>query len=240
MTHSFSIREAFKFGWHTLKTHSVLIYEVLLTLFAVQVAQSIVAKVLQGTALGALANLILIVAGIVIGVGATLITLKLAKGEHATYAHIVPPARTVLYYFVASALAGFITVIPMCIAVIISMAAGASLVTSWQPFVINSAGAPAAIAVVIVAMLIGFASSLYLALRFFFVKLAILEKLDIMASLRKSARMTHGIKGKLILFLLALIAINILGAIALLVGLLISIPVSMLAFARVYTHLESR
>lgn len=56
-------------------------------------------------------------------------------------------------------------------------------------------------------------------------------------SLKGSSAITKGVKGKLFLFLLALMGINLLGAMALLIGLLATIPTSMLATAYVYRKL---
>src|SRR3989344_2927339 len=56
-------------------------------------------------------------------------------------------------------------------------------------------------------------------------------------AMKESARMTKGHRWNLFLLILALLGINILGAIALLVGLLVSIPVSILAVAHAYRTL---
>ena len=56
-------------------------------------------------------------------------------------------------------------------------------------------------------------------------------------ALKESARITKGHKWSLFMLMLALIGINILGVIALGVGLLISVPVSLLAVAHAYRTL---
>jgi uncharacterized membrane protein len=63
------------------------------------------------------------------------------------------------------------------------------------------------------------------------------KKMGIMESLRKSGELTQDAKWDLFLFWLLIIAVNILGAILLGVGLIISIPVTMLAQAFVYREL---
>lgn len=57
-------------------------------------------------------------------------------------------------------------------------------------------------------------------------------------ALKESWRITMGHKKELFFFMLALIGINILGLLALVVGLLVSVPVSMLAMVHVYRKLE--
>lgn len=53
-------------------------------------------------------------------------------------------------------------------------------------------------------------------------------------AIRESRRMTKGRLGTLLLLLLALVGINLLGLLAIGVGLLVSLPVSMLAIAHAY------
>lgn len=201
MESPFSISESLRFGWHTLKAHSALVFKVVLTLLALQVAYAIVTKVLAGTALGFVAAMVLIIAEVVFGIGATLITLKLAKGERTTYNDIVPPARLAWWYVCASVLAGLIVVFGLILIII---------------------------------------PGIYFILRYFFVKLAVLDGAGITESLRKSAELTHGVKWHLLGFLIVIVLLNILGAILLLVGLLVTIPVTMLAYAHIYTKLLNR
>jgi len=63
------------------------------------------------------------------------------------------------------------------------------------------------------------------------------KKMNFMDACKKSMLMTKGVKGQLILFFILLAALNILGAIALVVGLVVTIPVSLLAMVYVYSHL---
>ncbi len=57
-------------------------------------------------------------------------------------------------------------------------------------------------------------------------------------ALKESNRITHGHKWRLLGFTVVLLLINLLGAIALLVGLLVTIPVSSLAFTHAYRMLS--
>ncbi|MBI4088028.1 hypothetical protein HY418_01440 [Candidatus Kaiserbacteria bacterium] len=66
------------------------------------------------------------------------------------------------------------------------------------------------------------------------------RSLDAIASLKESARITKGYRWKLLVFVLTLVVINILGALCLLVGLLVSIPVTYLATAHAYRVLEQK
>ncbi len=66
------------------------------------------------------------------------------------------------------------------------------------------------------------------------------KKMGPVAALKKSAAMTRGTKGDLLLFNLLLIGINILGLIALFIGLFATIPVTLIAQTRVYRILSEQ
>ena len=72
-----------------------------------------------------------------------------------------------------------------------------------------------------------------------FVQYVIVDKeLGAIDALKESWKMTKGYKFKLLLFVFALVALNILGAIALMVGLLVTAPISIVATAYVYKKLS--
>lgn len=66
------------------------------------------------------------------------------------------------------------------------------------------------------------------------------KKLGPIEALKESRRITKGHKGQLLLLVLTVAGLNILGAIVLLVGLFVSIPVSMLAIVHAYRTLEHK
>lgn len=59
-------------------------------------------------------------------------------------------------------------------------------------------------------------------------------------ALRRSSHLTSGVKGRLILFGLVLLGVNLLGAIALGIGLIVTIPLSIVAMAHVFKQLEKQ
>ena len=71
----------------------------------------------------------------------------------------------------------------------------------------------------------------------FFSYFIIDEDLGPMEALKRSAAITEGAKWDLFLFGLLLAGINLLGALCLLVGLIATIPATMLAFAFAYRRL---
>ncbi len=64
------------------------------------------------------------------------------------------------------------------------------------------------------------------------------ERLWPFAALRKSSALTEGVKGRLIVLALALLGINLLGVIALGIGVIVTIPLSVIAAAHVFKQME--
>jgi len=80
-----------------------------------------------------------------------------------------------------------------------------------------------------------------LALMLMFTPYLVVDKnLGPIVAMKESKRITDGSKWQLFVFAVALFGLNLLGAIALLIGLLVTIPVSMLAIAHAYRQLEHR
>lgn len=201
MHHTFSIKESFAFGWRKTKQHSGLLLRTMLILFALQVAQALVGTVLEHQPIGILASVAIFAAEAVVGIGFTLITLKIAKGVRATYADITPPARLVWEYILASLLAGLM------------IAAG---------------------------LLLFIVPGVYLAVRFSMVRFAVLEGEGVIGSIKKSGTLTEGVKWRLLGFLLVCGLLNAAGIIFFAIGLLVSVPVTAVAYAHVYQKLHAR
>lgn len=198
--HSFSIGESLRFGWRKTRQHSGLLFQILLTYFALQVVQEIVNRVLQDTLLGVLANLAIVLVGVVLSAGTTRIVLKLAEGHAAHYRDLIPPGRLAWYFFCVSLVAGLLTFAGLLLLVI---------------------------------------PGIYVLLRFSMARFAVIEGAGILESLKRSSAITYGRTWHLLGFFVVLLLMNILGAILLLVGLLITVPVSMLAWAQVYLKLKA-
>lgn len=82
---------------------------------------------------------------------------------------------------------------------------------------------------------------IYFALKYQFFSYLIVDKnLGVFDALKKSGEITKGVKWKLFGFWFALVGLNILGLLVLLVGLLVTIPTSILAYIYVYRTLSKR
>jgi uncharacterized membrane protein len=81
---------------------------------------------------------------------------------------------------------------------------------------------------------------IYFLLSYFFYNYAVIDKgAGPIDALRISGNLTRGVKLDLLVFLIVLLAINLLGLLVFLVGVLVTLPISMLATAYVYRKLSS-
>jgi hypothetical protein len=201
MDKAFSIEEALRFGWQKTKENSLVLFQVMLSLFALNVVSGIISSELKNTATGGILSLLIGVAGIILGTGFVVITLKIAKGEASAYRDIVPPMALVWWVFIASLLLGILVFAGLILLVI---------------------------------------PGIYFALRFSMVRFSVIEGSGIMEAFEKSTKMTDGHKWQLLGFFAVLVVLNIIGAILLGVGLLVTIPVTMIGVAHVYLKLKER
>jgi len=93
--------------------------------------------------------------------------------------------------------------------------------------------------IVMVGFILLIIPGIYAMLRLQFVSYFIVDKgLAPLDAMKESSELTKDIKFELLLFLIVLCGINLLGFIALGIGLLVSVPVSMIAIAYVYRTLS--
>jgi len=94
-------------------------------------------------------------------------------------------------------------------------------------------------AAVLVGLLLLVVPGIYVALRLQFYKFLIVEKEDIgpIMALKESWRMTEGHVWNLLLFMIMISFLNVLGALIFGIGIFITIPVSVIAYALLYKKL---
>lgn len=95
--------------------------------------------------------------------------------------------------------------------------------------------------IVVVGLILFIIPGLYFALKYAYVPYLIIDKeMGPLEAMRASAKITDGVKGNLFVLMLALVGINILGLLALVVGIVVTSAVSAIASALVYTQLAKR
>jgi len=94
---------------------------------------------------------------------------------------------------------------------------------------------------IIIGLILLIVPGIILALMFFAVQYLVIDKkLGPVAALKESKRITTGHKWDLFVLLIVVILVNLLGALALFVGLLVTIPVTILAMVHAYRTLEHK
>lgn len=94
---------------------------------------------------------------------------------------------------------------------------------------------------VAVGLILFIIPGIYLGLKYQFFSYLIVDKeLGILDSLKESSQITQGVKWQLLGFCLAVMGVNILGALALGVGLLVTVPLTVVAHVFVYRKLSAR
>ncbi len=93
----------------------------------------------------------------------------------------------------------------------------------------------------VVGLLLFIVPGIYWALKYqFYGELIVDKKMGVLESLKKSSEITKGVKWQLLGFGFVLVGVNILGALALGIGLFVAIPMSSLAYFMVYRKLSVR
>ncbi len=95
--------------------------------------------------------------------------------------------------------------------------------------------------IVMAGFLLLIVPGIYWSLKFQFYGYCVIDlKLDPIEALRKSSRITKDVKWRLLGFGIVLGLINLVGAICLLIGLFVTIPITMIAYAYVYRKILSQ
>lgn len=205
---SFSIKESIKFGWSTFKARPWLFVQVGLILFALQILTGFDAE-----------------------------SVSSVYGSNG---------------FALVAISLFLLVIQIVVPVFVGMGSinfylkanddvsSAKLADLWAPehflrFLVTSA---AVFLIVIAGLILLIVPGIILGLALSFATyLVVDEKMGTRAAIKRGFEITKGKRWKLFQFMLVLGAINILGMLALGIGLLVTVPLSGIALAHVYRSL---
>jgi uncharacterized membrane protein len=191
----FSIDDAARFGWNTVKANLGLMIGLTIVVFAVSGAGQVLHFL---PVLGSIGSWLL---GIVMSMGMIRIVLKFADGGRGDFNDLFSSFDVFLDYLGASLLYGLVVAGGMCLLIV--------------PGVIW-------------------------AIRFGFYGYFIVDrKLGAMDALKASSVLTRGVKWDLFVFGLAMLGINLLGALCLGIGILVTQPLTMLAGGFVFRKLQT-
>lgn len=224
----FSIGDCIRFGLETFKKRPWFFIGVICLIGLVQLGLQILGYI---PVLGSIAA---IVGGVYVGMGMIHFMLRAHDAVKEVSLNDIWTPHPFWKYVGAVALKGLIVSGPLIIVV------GAWMIGAWprmQPdvqFYFTSSD----VYFVIVGAL-AFIWLIYMSIRLMFAEYAVIDKKKgPIEAVKESFRISQGSWWKIFLFGLTLAGINILGALALLVGLLVSIPVSSLALVHAYRVLS--
>ena len=199
---AFDVGDAIRFGWEKTKANLNLVVMLTLVVLLAEAVPSVIAEgVGRGSpGLAALFQIAGAIISLVVGIGATRVSLRLHDGGTATVGDLFAVDGPLLWrYFLASLL--------YCV-------------------------------VVAVGLILLIVPGIIFSVRYVFYSYAVVDRnARPVEALAQSAAATKGVWGTVSLFGLAIFLLNILGALALGVGLLVTLPTSALAVAWVYRRL---
>jgi hypothetical protein len=236
----FSTQEALRFGWETMKNNFTFLAGLTLLVGFFSIGPDTYYKLLTGIPLTdpipdrleafiLPLSLLFFGIGIMLSIGKINIALKFVKHKKTGYSDLLERKQCYWKFLGASVLYGLIMLSCFLGGLITIM-----IVSIGFSIPLQSSQAMVIFPIAIIA--IGF--MIMLALKYQFYSYLIVDKnLGAQESLKESAQMTQGIKWDLLLFGMTLGLVNVLGFLAFGIGLLVTLPTTLLANAFVYSHL---
>lgn len=230
----FSIKELVRYGWETYKRNPGIVIgaSVLYIVFSV-VVPNVVSSASESFSGGAAAGLgiILYIAAwavsLVVQIGYTKAFLNLHDGKSARVADLFTQYHLFWKYLGTSILVNLIVAGPIMVVGIL----GAILSMSAANDVIFSVAMTLSIMLIIPAI--------YFSIRYGFAMLVTVDRgSGPVEALKQSSAMTVGVKWRILLFWLAMAGLNILGVLALIIGLIVTIPITFIAYLHLYRRLS--
>jgi len=245
-TDRFSMREAVRFGWVTTKSNFLFFVGILLAAFLIVVIPDGIAKALSGLAdeqaqglglafkgAGLLFSLLSSVLYLILQMGFIRISLNLHDGSPSSFADLFSSWRLFFKYLLGAILYGLRCFWPVFLLGIVAAILIPGLKAQAPSTTLTAAIALGVLFLVLLPLTVIWAIKYQ-----FFGYLIVDRGLGPVEAIRKSAGVTDGAKVDLFLFGLLIAGINLLGMLALVVGLFVTLPLSLIAYAHVYRRLS--
>jgi uncharacterized membrane protein len=230
----FSIDEAIQYGWNTMKENIGFFIVILIIVAVVQMVPSFIVESIKTTmpVLTLVISFLSMLVNMVMGIGLIRIVLKLHDTRNADVGDLFACGPSVFFKYLAGSF--FYILIIIGVVVMLVVPEFVAIYKGGKEHIVL-VGLLAALAVVAGAVILTW---LMLMLQFYGY-LIVDQNLGPMAALTKSAAITRGAKGQLLLLWLILGLINLAGVLACFVGLFATIPLTTMATVFVYRKLLS-
>lgn len=234
---TFSIGAAIRFAWETFKKRPWIFIGSALIIFVVNLLVEAFAGSFEESALEIVGVVISFAASTLIGLGMTAFFLKAhdAVGD-VDIKELWHPQDFWKYLgtTILNGLAVCVLFIPFVIALIVTIGVTALSTTGNVADIFASLGA-----VTIGLLLLSVALAVYVSSMLMFSTYTVVDRaMGPIAALKESIEITKGNRAKIIGLLLALLLLNLVGVLALFVGLLVTVPMTLLAMVHVYRTLS--
>jgi hypothetical protein len=224
MTGTISLSTAFSHAWKLFKANKKFLILATLASGVVMLITQLLSMQLEDSIIGSiLITIISIIVGIIIALGWAQVAIRIVRGNSHQWNDIMTPRNIWWKFFLVQILYNIPIFIVGIIGAIIAVLA-------------LSAKIPGSIIILILAIIAILAVAVYVSVRFMFLAFASLQhaELSTIALFKKTARITKGHFLDLIGFYIVSFFINVVGFIMIGVGLLVTIPLTMLAKAYIF------
>lgn len=244
---SFSIRKAFSFGWDKVLGNLGFFVPfsliVLVVSFVTSAFEALLADMPMDLVMEIIVEIVLLLlsyaVSLIIAMWAIRVSVDAADGREMSYRKKIIPSWEVVWKFALSNIMLYVVVgFPMLLGFItLSVPFFLSLISGQGVLTGELLGTAAPIYILIFFVLV--AASVYLSIRLYFSPYLVVDKkLGPINSFRNSWRMTRGSFWKLLGLSIALGLLIFAGLALLVVGLLVALPVALVASGYVYRRLE--
>ncbi len=230
MTETFSFTATIQSSWDLVKKHlKFLLLSTAASAVILLVLQELQNLTEERGILSILAMVLSTVVGIAVSLGWSQVILKLIRHGKTTWHDFQTDTKIWVHYFLARVMYGIVSLISVTIAAVpVFMLIFLSIYS--VPFLIIGS----------IAFIFGLSLFAWLLTRYIFISFVAIDHPNINGwkLLKESAKITKGNMWRLFGFLLMVTLINIIGLLLFIVGLLVTVPITMIATAYVYDHLK--
>ena len=232
MTETFSFSSTISSAWKLMRRYWRFVIPAAVAAAAVMMFFQWLQGITEGRGLSSFfASLIALIFSVAIVVGWSNVSLKLVRGTSGAWNDLKTAPRIWAHYFVAKFLAGIATMAAIILIVTPLFAVIYGQGISWYFLILG-----------IVSIMAGLVLFVWIAIQIFFIPLVAIDHPDASGwkLIKRSRHMAQGRMLDLFGFMVILFLVNILGLLLAVVGLLITVPLSMIAKAYVYDYLKEK
>jgi uncharacterized membrane protein len=237
--HTFSTSEAVKFAWSTVKKNLGFFIILSVLVLGIALGSEMLGEPESSYGFNAqdgLAYILLVVLNFILSIWVVRVGIDAVDAKKLTFSNLAPTWGVAWKYALSNALVALVLVIPasLVMGVVVALGFGSIFGTLMMgaTFGLTNLFLLGALLVFFLVVLI------YLGARLMFVAYYVVDqKLGPIESVKASWRVTQGVVLKIVGLMIVLVFINMVGMLALFIGLLVTIPITVVSWAYAYRSL---